>query len=236
MAKRIYISPSSQPDNAYAVGNTNEQEQCRKIAAALKDELDRCGFWSYAGLSGTMYTRAAESDKFGVDLHLPIHTNAFDGKVAGLRIMVSAMGGEAEAIAKAIDKYLAPVTPGKSDGISAMPNLYEIKATDAVCVYLEVGFHDNKEEARWIIDNTELIAEMIARGLCEYYDVGYIPAGGTVRLFSDVDPAAWYAQSVAYCVANGLMVGDPDGKFRPDDPITRAEVAAVAERLHKMLA
>lgn len=233
MAKRIYISPSSQPDNAYAVGNTNEQEQCRKIAAALKTELDRCGFWSYAGLSGNMYTRAAESDKFGVDLHLPIHTNAFDGKVAGLRIMVSAMGGESEAIAKAIDKYLAPVTPGESDGISAQPQLYEIRATDAICVYLEIGFHDNNEEARWIIDNTELIAEMIARGLCEYYDVGYIPASGTVRLFADVAPDKWYAQSVAYCVANGLMVGDGDGKFRPDDPITRAEVAAVVERLHK---
>ena len=235
MSKRIYISPSSQPENLYAVGNTNEQEQCRKIAAALKEELERCNFWAYAGMSGTMYTRAAESDKFGVDLHLPIHTNAFDGKVAGLRIMVSQMGGEAEAIAKAIDKYLAPVTPGKSDGISAMPSLYEIKATDAICVYLEIGFHDNPEEAKWIIDNTQKIAEMIARGLCEYYDVGYIPAGGTVRLFSDVDPAKWYASAVAYCVANGIMVGDPDGKFRPNDPITRAEVATVAARLHKAM-
>lgn len=235
MAKRIYISPSSQPDNAYAVGGTNEQEQCRKIAAALKTELDRCGFWSYAGLSGTMYTRAAESDKFGVDLHLPVHTNAFDGKVAGLRIMVSKMGGEAEAIAKAIDKYLAPITPGTSDGISAMPNLYEIKATDAICVYLEIGFHDNKQEAQWIIDHTKDIAEAIARGLCEYYDVGYIPESGTVRLFADVAPDKWYAQSIAYCVSQGIMVGDPDGKFRPNDPITRAEVAAVAERLHKAI-
>ena len=235
MAKRIYISPSSQPDNLYAVGSTNEQAECRKIAAALKEELDRCGFWSYAGMTGTMYTRAAESDKFGVDLHLPIHTNAFDGKVAGLRIMVHQMGGEAEAIARAIDKYLAPVTPGESDGISAMPNLYEIKATDAVCVYLEVGFHDNPGEAQWIINNTGKIAEMIARGLCEHYGVGYIPASGTVRLFADVAPDKWYAQSVAYCAAQGIMQGDGNGKFRPEDPITRAELAAVVMRLHQAL-
>ena len=235
MSKRIYLSPSSQPDNAYAVGNTNEQEQCRKIAAALKEELDRCGFWCYAGLSGTMYTRAAESDKWGVDLHLPIHTNAFDGKVAGLRIMVSKMGGEAEQIAKAIMKYLAPVTPGESDGISAMPNLYEIKATEAICVYIEVGFHDNSTEAKWIIDNTQKIAEMIARGLCEHYGVGYVPAGKEFPSFEDVAPGKWYAQSIAYCVEHGIMQGDGNGKFRPDDPITRAEVAAVAERLHKLL-
>lgn len=235
MSKRIYLSPSSQPDNMYAVGNVSEQEQCRKIAAALKEELDRCGFWCHAGLSGTMYTRAAESDKFGVDLHLPIHTNACNGKVAGLRIMVYEMGGEAENIARAIDKYLAPVTPGESDGISAMPNLYEIKATDAVCVYLEVGFHDNPEEAKWIIDNTNKIAEMIARGLCEHYAVPYVPVSTGKPAFEDVAQEKWYAQSIAYCVEHGIMQGDGNGKFRPEEPITRAEIAAVASRLHKML-
>jgi hypothetical protein len=101
MGKKIYISPSSQPANTYAVGATNEQEQCRKIAAALEAELNRCGFTAKAGLSGTMYTRVPESNAFGADLHLPIHTNAFDGKVAGLRIMVYKKGGEAEAIAQA---------------------------------------------------------------------------------------------------------------------------------------
>ena len=235
MSKRIYLSPSSQPDNMYAVGNVSEQEQCRKIAVALKEALDRCGFWCHAGLSGTMYTRAAESDKFGVDLHLPIHTNACNSKVAGLRIMVYEMGGEAEAIARAIDKYLAPVTPGESDGISAMPNLYEIKATDAVCVYLEVGFHDNPEEAKWIIDNTNKIAEMIARGLCEHYAVPYVPVSTGKPAFEDVAQEKWYAQSIAYCVEHGIMQGDGNGKFRPEEPITRAEIAAVASRLHKML-
>lgn len=44
MAKKIYISPSDQTGNRYAVGNTNEAEQCRKIASALVDALERCGF------------------------------------------------------------------------------------------------------------------------------------------------------------------------------------------------
>ena len=43
MAKKIYISPSDQTENRYAVGNTNEAEQCRKIAAALVEALTRCG-------------------------------------------------------------------------------------------------------------------------------------------------------------------------------------------------
>lgn len=179
MSKKIYLSPSSQPANMYAVGNVSEQTQCRKIASALKKELDSCGFTTYAGLSGTMYTRAAESDKWGVDLHMPIHTNAFDGKVAGLRIMVNKLGGEAEQIAKAIMDTLAPITPGTSDGISAMPSLYEIKATDAICVYLEVGFHDNPTEAKWIIEHTEEIAVAICKGLCNHYGVKYAAGQAT---------------------------------------------------------
>lgn len=174
MAKKIYISPSSQPANTYAVGNTNEQEQCRKIATALEKELDRCGFNSKAGLSGTMYTRVAESNKMGADLHLPIHTNGFDGTVAGLRIMIHHKGGEAEQIAKAIMATLAPITPGTSDGISVYPKLYEISDSDAICVYIEVGFHDNKEEAQWIIDHTDDIAVAIANGLCNHYGVKYV--------------------------------------------------------------
>ena len=235
MSKRIYISPSSQPGNSYAVGNTNEREQCRKIAAALKEDLERCGFWAYAGLSGTMYTRAAESDKLGVDLHLPIHTNACNGNVAGLRIMVNNMGGEAEKIARSIDKYLSPVTPGESDGISAMPSLYEINTTDAICVYVEVGFHDNPTEAQWIINNTQTIAEMIARGLCEHYGINYVKENGGNNMFKDVSENKWYADEIAYCLEHGIMQGDSNGNFRPEDPITRAEIAAVASRLHKML-
>lgn len=172
--KKTYISPSSQPNNTYAVGNTNEQEQCRKIASALEKELDRCGFNAKAGLNGTMYTRVAESNEMGADLHLPIHTNGFDGTVAGLRIMVSKLGGEAEQIAKAIMETLAPITPGSSDGISVQTGLYEINSSNAVCVYIEVGFHDNPEEAQWIIDHTEDIAVAIAKALCNHYGVPYV--------------------------------------------------------------
>lgn len=235
MSKSIYISPSSQTENRYAVGGTNEAVQCRRIAQALQAALERCGLTAYAGMDGTMYTRAAESDKLGVNLHLPIHTNAHDGKVAGLRIFVSKLGGEAEQIAKAIMGSLAPITPGESDSINAEPGLYEIKATDAICVYIEVGFHDNPEESRWIIDHTNDIAEAICKGLCKHYGVPYAANAKPAPQFEDVPGDAWYAGDVAYCAAHDLTIGCGDGKFRPEAPITRAEVAALIARLARML-
>lgn len=171
MKKKIYVSPSNQVSNRYAVGNTNEAEQCRKIATKLVEALNRCGFDGKTNVTGDMYEHVRESNAFGSDLHIPIHTNAYNGKVAGLRIFVYKTGGEAEKIAKAISAELAPITPGTSDGISTQPGLYECKATNALCVYIEAGFHDNPTEAQWIIDHTVDIAEAICRGLCKHYGV-----------------------------------------------------------------
>lgn len=74
---KIYLSPSNQNANTYATGNTNEMAQCDKIAAATAKALDRCGFEVMVAKSGTlMQKRCPESDKFGADIHMPIHTNA----------------------------------------------------------------------------------------------------------------------------------------------------------------
>jgi hypothetical protein len=43
--------------------------------------------------------------------------------------------------------------------------------------------------------------------------------------FSDVEQGKWYTQPIAYLAAQGIIVGYPDGTFKPDQPITRAEFA-----------
>lgn len=43
--------------------------------------------------------------------------------------------------------------------------------------------------------------------------------------FSDVAEDAWYAPHVAHITGLGIMTGYPDGTFRPDEPVTRAQMA-----------
>ena len=174
MAKKIYISPSSQVENKYALGNTNEAEQCRKIAVALVNALIRCGFESVTNITGDMYVRTAESNKWGANLHIPIHTNAYNKKVQGTRIYCYNTAGEGYKASKAIMDTLKSITPGSSDSINARDNLYEINKANAPVAYIEVAFHDNEVEAKWIIENTEQIAEAICKGICNHYGVKYI--------------------------------------------------------------
>lgn len=48
--------------------------------------------------------------------------------------------------------------------------------------------------------------------------------------YADVADGAWYCSAVSTMSALGIITGYPDGTFRPDKPITRAELAAIASR------
>ena len=48
--------------------------------------------------------------------------------------------------------------------------------------------------------------------------------------FPDFDSTQWYAPAVQAAVENGLLIGDNHGRLRPQDSITRAEMAAVLNR------
>lgn len=52
--------------------------------------------------------------------------------------------------------------------------------------------------------------------------------------YSDVTQSDWGAQSIADVTKAGYMSGYPDGTFRPNQPITRAELAAIAARIKQL--
>lgn len=176
---KVYVSPSDQTANTYSAGNTNEAAQCREIAKLLVKSLTRCGIEARTNVVSSMQSRVAEGNAWGADLYICIHTNAFNGKVSGTRIMVKALSGERYKAAKCIFDSLSPVTPGISENISARTNLYEINCTDAPCVYVEVDFHDVPTVATWIINHKPEIAEAISKGICNYAKVSYKPEEST---------------------------------------------------------
>lgn len=175
MAKKIYLSPSDQTSNKYAAGNTNEEKQCERIADACAIALKRCGFEVKNNKTSSMEARVSESNKWGADLHVPIHSNAFNKKVTGTRLFCWDKTGKGYKACKAIFAKLAPLTPGTSENISVDTTLYEVRNATAPTAYIEVDFHDVKSVASWIIENVEAIGEAIAEGICNYFGVKYVP-------------------------------------------------------------
>lgn len=210
MNQKIYISPSDQDRNIYAVGNTNEAEQCRKIAGAMVRVLERCGFMAKTNVAAEMEDRVTESNAWGADLHICIHTNAYDGKVQGTRLFCYDTAGQGYQACQAVMAALAPITPGQSDGISARPELYEVRSANAITVYVEVGFHDNTQEAAWIVAHTSDIAEAITKGLCDYYGIAYVPENDGV--YNTLDEVPGYAKAtIGKLLDKDLLLGTPKG-------------------------
>ena len=172
MAK-VYLSPSNQTDNCYAYGNTNEAVQCGKIADSCRIALERSGVTVQVGHMPSMQDKCKESNAFGADLHVPIHTNAFNGTVTGTRMFCLNSSGEGMKACEAIFAWLAPITPGTSENIQVDASLYEVRVPSAPTAYVECEFHDNATTAKWIVEHTIDIGEAIARGICDYFGVTY---------------------------------------------------------------
>lgn len=172
---KIYLSPSDQTENPYAVGNANEGTVCNEIARLLEIALNRCACFDVLRNTSMSITKGIqESNAWKAQFHICIHTNAYNGTVAGTRMFYGEEGGKGQSMCKSIMQFLAPITPGTSDNITQRTSLNEVRNVNAYTVYIEVGFHDNATEAAWLIGHTEDIAEAICKGICENLGMEYI--------------------------------------------------------------
>lgn len=63
--------------------------------------------------------------------------------------------------------------------------------------------------------------------LCRFF--GWKLGSPPMGIYEDVDVSAWYAGPVEIAYRQGAVV-NPDGRFRPDEPITRSEAATMLVR------
>ena len=217
---KIYLSPSAQPANNYAAGDTNEQAQCNRIAEAAKSALERCGFAVRKAPEGQGYKDSvAESNAWGADLHIPIHTNAGGG--AGTVVFVH--GGTAKQMqyAKPIYDEVQAASPGTTDyGVRVNSGLYELGYTTGTAVYVECEFHDRADLAAWIIEHTTELGEAIARGVCKGAGVTYIAPSGSEPGKTEAELAREWA------MAHGISDGE-----NPDSPATHGQVWTMLYRM-----
>ena len=164
----------------------------------------------------------AESNAWGADLHIPIHTNAGGG--AGTVVFVH--GGTAKQMqyAKPIYDEVQATSPGTTDyGVRVNSGLYELGYTTATAVYVECEFHDRADLAAWIIEHTTELGEAIARGVCKGAGVTYI-APEPKPDPEPVKPETELARE--WAMAQGISDGE-----NPDSPATRGQVWTMLYRM-----
>lgn len=209
---KIYLSPSMQDYNRYAVGDTTEMRQCGRIAEYAERALRRCGFEVKRAPTGqSAEANVAESNAWGADFHIPIHTNAGGGK--GCVVFVSELEGEKYNYARAIYSAIDAITLYRSVYGVRRQSFYETNATIAPCIYVECEFHDNAELAQWIIGNVQELGEAICRGVCKAAGKEYISEDDMERWQKLEDIPAGYRDIARRYIDKGALRGKTDGSL-----------------------
>lgn len=195
---KIYLSPSSQWGNPYAYNGYNEAQVCGMISQKAKIHLERNGYEAISGdnVKKDMVARVKESNALKAKIHMPIHTNAFNGKAEGT-VVFAFSASVGNKYVKAVYEEIAALSPGKDRGIKANDGLYEVgRDVNAITVYIEVEFHDNPEHSKWIVESVDQIAQAIARGCCKADGKEYIPPKGAYVEPEQEKPAVEEAKPV----------------------------------------
>ena len=175
---KIYLSPSVQEFNHYVDGG-NEEYYMYLIADAIEPYLRANGIeFDRNQPEMTLSQVIADSNAQPYELHLAIHSNASPessaGQNTGAEIYYYPTSVNGKRFAEIIANNYKPVyrEPGE---VRVIPSagLAELRRTKAPAVLIEVGYHDNREEAQWIRDNIDNIARSLAKSVAEYFNMEF---------------------------------------------------------------
>ena len=174
----IYLSPSTQENNFYVTGGTEEQYM-NLLADKMVPYLNASGIrYTRNTPSMTAATSIATSKAGNYDLHLALHSNAAPegryGTIQGSIVFYYPGSARGQRAAEIIANGLKEIYPD--------PNLVRAESTTAIgevrrvrapSVFLELAFHDNVEDALWIQNNLDTIARNLVLSLTEYFGIPF---------------------------------------------------------------
>ena len=190
----IYLSPSTQEYNPY-VNTGNEEYWMNRLADAMEPILDASGIrYERNTPDMTAASSIAASNAGAYDLHLALHSNAAGPGSGGQRgILAFYYPGSfwgmraAQILAEGLREIYPLPDLVRTEATTAIG---EVRRTRAPAVLLELGFHDDPQDAAWIVRSLRPLAENLVRSLSIYFGIPFFaestPRTGTVETGSGV--------------------------------------------------
>ena len=189
---KIYLSPSTQESNPYITGSGSEEYNMNRLADALEPYLYANGIRFVRNTPDmTAASSIAQANRLGgFDFYLALHSNAAapesSGSVRGVLVFYYPTSAEGKRAAELFAANLKRVYP-LPDLVRTVPTtaLGEVRQPKYPANLLELGYHDNTADARWIEGNIQAIAANLVLSLTEYFGLPFVtpitPWQGTVQ-------------------------------------------------------
>lgn len=241
---KLFVDAGHGGSDPGVVGHTLEEKTLNlAVALALEQRLQHCRdievmLSRYADVSMSLQERTDRANAWGADVFLSIHHNGFiDPKARGIETFHSIRPGDSKQFAEVIQAALCNTFPLPNRGVKIRLNkagrdwyhvLRESRAP--IAIIAETGFVTNPEDAKVlrIAAFPATQAETIAQEIKQHF--GIEPKDGP---FPDVSINHWAVDAIAFVSSTepSIMSGFNDGNFRPNDPVTRAQLASALHRM-----
>ena len=179
----LYLSPSTQEGNPYITGSGSEERQMNLLADEMEPYLRSSGIQfrrNHPDMTASSSAREANAGYY--DLYLALHSNASgdgssEGPNRGIIAFYYPSSIRGKRAAELFAENLRQIYP-LPQRVTAQPaaNLGELRLPRFPAVLLEIGYHDNFADARWIEENTPAIARNLVQSLAEFFDIPFIEA------------------------------------------------------------
>jgi len=190
----IYLSPSTQENNMYVTGTGSEEYWMNRLADAMIPYLNSCGIrYKRNTPDMTAGSSIRQANQGWYDFYLALHSNAAAesnyGNVRGIIAFYYPTSGEGQRAATLIADGLKAIYPHPNlVRTQSTTTLGEVAKVRAPAVLLELGYHDNVDDATWIETHLPDIARNLVLSLTDFFDIPFIwptdPWEGTVRVSS----------------------------------------------------
>lgn len=127
------------------------------------------------------------------DLHLALHSNAAPegqyGQVRGILVFYFPGSAQGQRAATLVADGLKTIYP-LPNNVRAVPttSIGEVRQVRAPSVFIELGYHDNVDDAAWIKANLDAAARNIVLSLTEYFGLPFLEPSTPRNAIVDV---AW---------------------------------------------
>ena len=174
----IYLSPSTQEFNPYINGG-NEEYYMNLIADAMIPYLNATGIGYVRNTPDMTAASSIKASNAGnYDFHLALHSNAVGGEnsgsATGSQVYYYPYSDNSRRAADIFANNLKLIYPNPLKVITVpTTTLGEVARTKAPAVLIEYAFHDNEQDANWIKNNINLIAENTVVSLADYFGIPF---------------------------------------------------------------
>ena len=166
---KIVVNGGHEPNvDSGALGSrSTEAEVTQKLMLLVAAYLEKAGCEVMAVQTADLAEICNVTNRWGADILVSIHCNAFNQKAKGTETFAYYGSREGDALAHHIQSQIVTSLATTNRGVKEA-GFYVLKHTKCTAVLVETAFIDNKGDEQLLLDKTDEFARAIARGVTDY--------------------------------------------------------------------